>query len=264
MVKRFIRELVCISLILSVAGIGICAETAQSKAAPAKQSWIDKMKSAINDFKNRNQKAAAPKAAPQQVKKAEPVKQPAQPQPVRVPKTKEEMISSITSNVEKIDVISKMIPDLKAEKGADGKLFTTFRGAKLDTLSNDDLTKLYKTVSQIAVQYRTERMQRQIESLNQAQQTIRTAAGATKATGPVTAPTVPQVPAPPTATGVAAAPKGAATPPASVSAPTTPQVPKMIGPTGVAAAPTSVARPPASVTTPPARPSVPPAPPTRK
>ncbi|MFA5499960.1 MAG: hypothetical protein WC404_02655 [Candidatus Omnitrophota bacterium] len=262
--KRLIVEFVCMSLILSVAGLGICAETAQTKAAPAKQGWMDRMKGAINNFKNRNQKAAETKAAPQAVKKAQPVK-PAQPEPVRVPKTKEEMVSSIKNNVEKIDVITKMFPDLKLEKGPEGSAFCTFRGQKLEELSNEDLTKLYKTVSQIAVQYRTERMQRQLESIDQAQKTARTAEGAARATGPTVAPTVPKIPVSAGATGVAAPPKGVTSPPPSVSAaPTAPHVPTMVGPTGVAGAPTSVPRPPSSVSAPPSRPSVPPAPPTRK
>lgn len=228
--KRLGIELVCVALVIGVASIGICAEPAQSKQVPNKMSMLEKAKKAFDDFKNKNKKAGVVKASPAP-----------QPKPVKAEMTKEEMIAGIKKNLETANEIISAAPGLKSEKDNEGKVFYTYNDLKLEDTGKEDLQRLFTRVSQAAVKYRTERIEKQLQSVRQAQQATKTAAGAGKTTGPAAPPTMPGALKTPTPGRAPAIPSSLATPPSAVAR-----------------------TPSASVANPPSTPSAPPAPPSSR
>lgn len=105
----------------------------------------------------------------------------------KAPATKEDLLKDILDDLENQDEILEVMPAIKAQKGQDGKVLYTYNGVKLEDMSKEDLANLSGRVGQLAVKFRTERIQRQLETAKQA-----TRVPAPRA--PVMVPAVPQLP----------------------------------------------------------------------
>ncbi len=150
----------------------------------------------------------APKAATEETMKQIPesaVKEPAATQTARIEMTPIMMAERIAETLLHEDEILNFIPGLKKEKVSDGKDFYTYQGVKIDELDKEKLQELYNKVNNEAVRIRTERLNRQLESINQAHQATIAAQQALRVPRPVapppqpppTNPTVVQPPKPP-------------------------------------------------------------------
>ena len=104
--------------------------------------------------------------------------------------TKDEVLAQLKNDLSKNPEVLNMLPDLKAEKDKEGNLSYTFRGAGLDGLAKDDLDKLSVRVRQALVKIRTDRIQRQLDNIRQAQRLQ-------NVTPPSIPATPPKVPTPP-------------------------------------------------------------------
>lgn len=167
--------------------------------------------------------------APQKIDKKEaPVVAAAQPKEESRPEiklskqnmTKEETVSSLKLDLAGNDEIFNMVPGLKAEKGSDGKVRYTFKGASLESLSKEEIDSLYAKVRQAVLRLRTDRIEKQMELANQVKmvqqnqaisqaQQVQTIQRTVAAQQSVHAPVLP--PAPPSIPSV---PKGSSVPPA--------------------------------------------------
>lgn len=147
------------------------------------------------------------------------------PAPAAVPKvappakktyTKEEMIAHIKETLDHEEEILNFIPGLKKATTEKGESLYTFEGAKLEELNNEKFDKLFSRVNQEATRIRTDRLNRQLETIRRAQQITSAAGGPARVPAPPpqpprvysapniphTPPSVPQpprVPAPPPA-----------------------------------------------------------------
>jgi|GEM_PF-1818450 hypothetical protein len=137
-----------------------------------KMSILQKMNKAYSNFTARQQKSLTAKS--------EVSKPPLAPkaQSKDKEKTKEEMIADINRNLGSIDEILEVMPALKADKDQAGKIFYTYNGVKIEQLSKDDLQRLHTLVGQLATKLRTERIQRQLETVARVQAINNRATGA--------------------------------------------------------------------------------------
>lgn len=203
--KSFFVGITCAVTVVAFAGLGLCIEAPQPGDAPKNAGVIEKIKKAYSDFKDRDKKkgtakdAGKPKAA--QPEAAQPKE--AQPRTAMYTEmTKEEMLSEIKDDLETLDEILDGIPALKAEKDKDGKIFYTYNGVKLDEMGKEELEGVFTKVSQSATRFRTERIQRQLETVRRTQRLTEKAVPVTPVTpsGPVSVsipPSPPSVPKPP-------------------------------------------------------------------
>ncbi len=81
--------------------------------------------------------------------------------------TKEEMLSELREDLADNDELFDAVPGLKASAGQNGNAVYTYKDIVLDELSKEDLTKLYSRVNQALVKIRTDRIQRQLETIRQ-------------------------------------------------------------------------------------------------
>lgn len=171
--KSLFVGITCAVTVVAFAGLGLCIEAPQTGQAPKKAGVIEKIKNAYSDFKDRDKKKEAAKEAPKpkiaQPKAVQPEEtQPKEVQPRTVmyaEMTKEEMLSEIKDDLETVDEIFDAVPGLKAEKDKDGKIFYTYNGVKLGEMGKEELGGLFTKVSQSATRFRTERIQRQLETV---------------------------------------------------------------------------------------------------
>ena len=142
---------------------------------------LQRVKNAYNNFRNKQQqnpqavseeepKAAASvqKAAPApkaEAPKAEGLKAPVEKKEM----TRDEMLADLKESLSEDDEIFDVVPELKAVKEKDGKVYYTFKGMKLEELSKEDLDKLLVRVHQTVVRMRTDRIQRQLETVRRTQ-----------------------------------------------------------------------------------------------
>lgn len=130
--------------------------------------------------------------------------------------TDEDIIGRLVKAVDRREEILNFVPGLVKERGGDGKIFYSYNGVKIDELDRASLEKLYVRVRQEAVRINTERLNKQVETINRA--------GALSGVGrqtsqipraPVVTSTPPRLPTVPTAQSLPQTPKGPpATPPA--------------------------------------------------
>ena len=129
--------------------------------------------------------------------------------PVKPEKTKEEMLTDIKNNLKAYDEIFNSMPALKAQKDEAGNFFYTYKGIKLEDMSAEDLKKISLRIGQLAVKIRTENIQRQLNTIKNAQKLQ--GAGSQGAPGAVRTPAQP----PHVPPSVPAVPKAPPAPPAS-------------------------------------------------
>ena len=118
------------------------------------------------------------KAVPQKTEAAKPSKE----------LTMAEMVEHIKGNLDRIEEILTFIPEIKKEIDPAGNVTYTYQGKSLEDLDKEELTKLDARVSNEAVRLRTERLNRQLESIRRANQMTHQARQVIQ---------VPKIPAPP-------------------------------------------------------------------
>jgi hypothetical protein len=84
--------------------------------------------------------------------------------------TKPEMIERIQKNLDSFNEIVGLVPGLKKETDAKGKVSYTYQGSKLEDLSKEQLAKVYSRVNNEAVRLRTDRLNKQLATIRRAEQ----------------------------------------------------------------------------------------------
>lgn len=125
--------------------------------------------------------------------------------------TKEELLVHIKERLRVTEEIADFIPGLKKEKDPAGALYYTYNGIRIDDLDRDTLDKLFGRIQTESVRINTERINKQLESIRQAQQAQQAAQQAARI------PAVVQVPPQP--------PKIPQAPPTQAQIPKVPQLP---------------------------------------
>lgn len=163
-----------------------------------KVSMLQKIKNAYNDFKSRQQQksqaavnnrgagqVSAPKAnAPEaKIEKKE--------------LSREEMLAQLNEDFGVNEEVFDAVPGLKAEKTADGKASYTFNGKKLSDLSKEDLKDLFIKARQALVRIRTDRIQRQLDTVKRVDSVNRLANPPMPSRVPAAGPSIPKVPTTP-------------------------------------------------------------------
>lgn len=87
--------------------------------------------------------------------------------------TREEIAERIAKVLDRREEVISFVQDLKKEKDPEGNVFYTFRGVKISDLERGLLEKVYIRVRNEAVRINTERVNKQIESINRANQLSR-------------------------------------------------------------------------------------------
>ncbi|MCX5666546.1 MAG: hypothetical protein NT036_05895 [Candidatus Omnitrophica bacterium] len=188
-------------IVILVAAIYLMIAAGFVSAQEAKKvGMLERIKKSYNDFRNRGQQK------PQVLKKESlPIKPIERPKAI-VPKkelTKEEKLAEFKEDLAVNEEVFDMVPGLKAEKDPDGKALYTFNGMKLEDLSKEDLDGIFSKAGQVMVRLRTERIQRQLDTVNRAQALQR----------PAAAPQLPRIPAQAQSTRIPSAPPSAPRPP---------------------------------------------------
>jgi len=146
--------------------------------AEEKQSIFKK----LIDFKNKafikKDAVSAPKA---EVKPAVPVSGgPASASKAMPPKkayTKEEMVADVKETLDDEEELLNFIPGLKKATTEKGESLYTYEGMKLEELDQEKLRKIFTRVRQEATRIRTDRLNRQLETIRRTQQLTAVAAG---------------------------------------------------------------------------------------
>lgn len=132
--------------------------------------------------------------------------------------TKADIIEHIKGNLDRFGEILNSIPGLKKETDATGKAIYTYQGKSLADMDKDQLMKLYRRVNAQVVLIRTERINKQLETIRRAEQAARRAQQASRPIViPSQPPTVcipPQVPSSAQPAAITQQPRVPAPPPA--------------------------------------------------
>lgn len=186
-----------------------------------KVSILQKMKNAYNNFRNKQQ--AKPQAAKVEPKAVSPRLE--LPQAVAakdMPKdkevTREEMLAELKEDLSDNDEVLDVIPELRSISGQGGNAMHTYKNTPLDDLSKEDMADLYGRVRQALVKIRTDRVQKQLETIRQVNRlqgiTTPPKTPSSLAT-PSSAPRTPAIP-------VSQPPRISTVPPSATRAPSTP------------------------------------------
>ena len=119
---------------------------------------------------------------------------PAKAEPAKKELTKSEVLDNLKGKLEHNDEVFDMIPELKAQKDSEGKESYTLKGVKLDDLTKEDLYKLLMRVNQAVTKIQTDRIQKQLENIRQAQNAQRMAAPPAPPRIPAAPPSAPRIP----------------------------------------------------------------------
>jgi hypothetical protein len=225
--KKNIFNIFLVTLLL-FAVVGIASAKDEGQAASGNVGFMERMKNAYTNFKERQQKDVvkeAPKSVQQQQQPAAnavkaKVKAEAAKQEAKKELTRDEMLAELKDDLAGAsDELFDALPGLKAEKVAEGKFTYTYKGVKLDELSAEELKSLSIKVAQTNTKLRTEQIQRQLNAARQAQQLTRPITPPKPVMPPVTA-QIPKIPASTTqATNVPTTPPSVSKPPSPPAAP---------------------------------------------
>jgi len=149
--------------------------------AAENESWIQKMK---NKFQKKEVVPA--KVSPAKIAPAKEAKKTEAPKKERKDMTKDELVADITKNLDREDAILNLVPGLEKKSDPDKKEYYTYQGKRLEDLDKDTLDKIFGRVRNEALRLRTDKLNRQLE-------TVRRANAMT-----ATVPQVPRSPVPPT------------------------------------------------------------------
>lgn len=112
--------------------------------------------------------------------------------------TKGEMLAALKEDLADNNEIFDMVPELKAAVShQDGKAVYTFNGAALESLSKEDLTNLFGRVRNALVKIRTDRIQKQLETIKQVERLRVITSPQQPPHAPSTTPSVPKIPSSP-------------------------------------------------------------------
>ena len=89
------------------------------------------------------------------------------------PLTRADKLKSIQGNLENLPEILSFVPGIKKEADAAGKATYTYQGKKIEDLDDEQLGKLYARVGNEGVRLRTERLNRQLDTIRRAEQVNR-------------------------------------------------------------------------------------------
>jgi len=107
--------------------------------------------------------------------------------------TKTDLIEHIKGNLDHIQEILNFIPGLKKEVDPTGSAIYTYQGGKIEDLDREQLIKLYSRINSEAVRIRTEKLNRQLESIMRANELTRQANQSARIPTPPLAPPQPPV-----------------------------------------------------------------------
>lgn len=168
------------------------------------------------DFKNKafTKKDAAPavKAEAKPVKPAAPAAK--IPLPPKKAFTKDEIAKHVKEMLDHEEEVINLIPGLKKSMTEKGESFYTYEGTRLEDLDKGTLDKIFSRMNQEVTRIRTERLNKQLESIRHAQQITSAAAGAAKIPTP-----------PPQPPRIYSGPSVPSTPPSVAQPPRTPVLP---------------------------------------
>lgn len=106
----------------------------------------------------------------------------------QVTRTKEDIITAIKKLLQKEKDILNYIPELKIQKGKEGEESYTYQGVKLEDLDKEKLERISGRINTQATIIRTDRINKQLETIRRTQQTI------SRPPQPPTAVRIPQTP----------------------------------------------------------------------
>jgi hypothetical protein len=152
-----------ISLMLGIfASDGLCREE--------KAGILQKIKTAYNNFRKKRDLQKA-EAQPRTILPEAGAEKTALPETKLEKKemTQDETLADLKESIGENDELFDIIPELKSEKDTGGKFHYTFNGIKLEELSKEDLGKLATRVRQTLVKLRTDRIERQLETVRRVQ-----------------------------------------------------------------------------------------------
>ena len=159
-----------------------------------------------------NAQAKGPQAAGAPVAEADKSKR------TRKDLTKEELIQYIKDRLDREEGVLNFVPELKKETDAAGNMYYAYQGTRLENLDKEKLDKLFLRVQNELVRIRTERLNRQLESIRRIQR-LTTQQQVPRVPNVAIPPPPPQIPQnPPAAIQVPRTPSSPPSPP--------PQVPK--------------------------------------
>ena len=127
--------------------------------AAENESWIQKIK---NKFQKKEVVAAGKTASVKEAKKAE------APRKERKDMTKDELAADITKNLGREESILNLVPGLEKKSGSEGKEYYTYQGTRFEDLDKDTLDKIFGRVRNEALRLRTDKLNRQIETVRRA------------------------------------------------------------------------------------------------
>ena len=131
--------------------------------------------------------------------------------------TKEELSTYIKELLDHRSDILGFIPEIKKETGADGKVSYLYKDVKIEDMDKDQLHKVLNRINGEMGRINTERLQKQLQTIRQADQANRTSQQAARQVNipqPPPAPTVYLPPQPPcTPSNVTQPPKAPTAPP---------------------------------------------------
>lgn len=108
--------------------------------------------------------------------------------------TKENMLAELKADLADNDELFDVIPGLSAGAGQKGSAVYTYKGIALDELSKEDMAKLFGTVRQALTKIRTDRIQRQLETIRQIEKLQKAPAPPQPPRVPTTPPSAPRTP----------------------------------------------------------------------
>ncbi len=207
------KKVVLVSVIIAVS-LGLSSAYGLGEEG-GKVSVLQKMKNAYNDFRARQQQrsqnvnneaikqSSATKVAASQIaspEAASPQVTEAGPKSKDKEMTREEIIAKLKEDFADNDEVINLIPELKAAKNRAGNTTYVYNGTELEKLSEDDLNGLYIRVRQNLVRIRTERIERQLETvrnINRLQSVSTPSQPMQPPRAPSVSPSVPKVPSTP-------------------------------------------------------------------
>lgn len=151
--------------------------------AAENESWIQKMKNKFQKKEVVEAKKEAPAKYTAPAKEKTPAKEVnkiAAPRKERKDMTKDEFIASIVKNLGREESILNLIPGLVKNSDPEGKEYYVYQGKRLEDLDRDTLDNIYGRTNTESVRLRTDRLNRQMETVRRA--------------NAMTVATVPQVP----------------------------------------------------------------------
>jgi hypothetical protein len=132
--------------------------------------------------------------------------------------TKSEMVTGIKESLEDNEEMLNFVPGLKMEKSDKGEPSYKLEGIRLEDLDKDRLKSVYIKVRQQATRIRTERLNRQMETVRRSQQLTNISRQATPRVPPVPTP-IPKTYTPPAVPRASNQPPQVAKPPLPPPAP---------------------------------------------